>query len=97
MTKQDLSRRLALATGIDLNDAHAIVSSLVSILADAVGNGERVALSRFATISPVTRKPRRARNIPAGCTINVPARRTARIKICAELRRRLNASEDVNE
>ena len=49
--------------------------------------GDRVALAGFGTLSVVRRKARRGRNPQTGRPINIPAKKVAKFKAGAKLRK----------
>lgn len=91
MTKNDIA--VALCHRIhDLPKSIAlqVVESMSDILSEAFVNGENVYLRGFGTFNVKTTKEKTARNISAGTTVVVPARRTVKLKISQQLKNRIN-------
>lgn len=72
MTKADLVREIALATGYDRNTVLDIVEAMMATVKTTVAQNEEVSLRGFGTFTYKVRKQKVARNICQQTTIIVP-------------------------
>lgn len=91
MTKLELATALSdQVPGLPLPKAIAATEGIIGIMSDALTRGHSITIRGFATIKPVLRTPRKARNITTGETVNVPARRSVKFILSKELKNQLN-------
>ena len=90
MTKNDLTKELAVSEKLHLSTAVKAVDGIVRILKESLARGEDVTLRGFGTLSPVKREERQARHFSTGEPITIPAHRTVKLKISKELKTILN-------
>lgn len=91
MTKNDIATQLCKRIP-DLRKSTAlhIVEGVSDILTDAFCRGENVYLRGLGTYEVKTTKEKKARDINAGKTVVVPARRTVKFKVSKQLKDRMN-------
>jgi len=78
MTKTDLVKSIANATGFSQNDVRSILNALAGptgVVATTLKKGGKVIISGFGTFHVRERRARRARNPRTGCAVKVPKRR----------------------
>jgi DNA-binding protein HU-beta len=87
MTKKELAQAVQkslqddlLHNGLYLEQIEAVINHTLDNVKAAVYNGQEVTLRGFGTFKPVTRKARPGRNISAGTTVDVPAKRVVKFK-----------------
>ena len=90
MRKNDLARELAVSEKLHLSTAVKAVDGVIRILKEALVKGEEITLRGFGTITPIVREERVARHFKTKETITVPAHRTAKLRISAELKEAMN-------
>lgn len=90
MTKMELAKALAEKTGMPLSQAISSTEGVIETINEALVAGETLTLRGFATIKPVTLAARKGRDISAGKVIEVPARRSVKLTLSKELKKRLN-------
>ena len=91
MTKNDIAVELCnRIPTLQKSTAIDIVDNLAGILSDAFARGENVYIRGFATLEVRTAKEKKARNIAAGSTIVIPARRTVKFKVSSRLKSIIN-------
>ncbi len=73
ITRSDLVSALAEKAGTSKSDADAVLSAFGDVLIDAVGKGEKVAISGILSVERVERAARTGRNPATGETIDIPA------------------------
>ena len=89
MTKHDLVDRLAEGIGLSRPDVQAVVDGFLSLVVDAVANGQRVELRRFGVWKPVTRKGRHLRTPDGEHEIDLPDRPSVAFIAAGEFRARI--------
>ena len=93
MIKNDLINEVIDSTDLDRSTATKAVKSVISAIADALVKGDNVYLRGFATFKNVVRSAKKEQNIKGGYTVDIPARRSVKLKLCPELKNKMN---DVN-
>jgi integration host factor subunit beta len=92
MIKSELVRKLASDhPHLFQRDIETIVSTILSIIADALAQGERVELRGFGTFAVKTRHARQGRNPRSGETVAVPGKIVPAFRPSKEMHQRLNA------
>lgn len=61
-------------------DIKTVIEHTLGVITASVAGGEEVTLRGFGTFKTKTRKPKKARNISAGTTIEIPARKVVTFK-----------------
>ena len=84
MTKADIVSEIARSTGIDRSTVLASVESFMSVVKNALADGENVYLRGFGSFIVKTRAQKVARNISKNTTIvipehNIPAFKPAKV------------------
>jgi nucleoid DNA-binding protein len=74
MTKDDLTRAVALKTGHTQIDVKAVVEQFLKDIQTALYLGKSIELRGFGVFKPVKRKSRLARNPKTGEPVSIPAR-----------------------
>lgn len=74
MSRQDLIRSVSKRTGLKQSDAAAAVEAFLAAVQEALLQGQKVSLRGFGTFSLLLQRPRIARNLTTGETIQLPAR-----------------------
>lgn len=90
MTKNDLTRELAVSERLHLSTAVQAVDGIVRIIKEALAKGEEVTLRGFGTLSVVQREERNAVHFATKEPIVVPAHRSVKFRISKELKEQLN-------
>lgn len=86
MNTQDVVDEISAQTMLPTNQVRRVMSMFTTLTTEAVARGETVILTGFAKFEPVDRAARVARNPHTGERIDVPAKRTVRIKAMARLK-----------
>ena len=79
MNKSDLIEEVARVTCAK-KEAKDAVNTLISVIKQALGKNDRVAISGFGTFSVRARKPRVGRNPKTGQPIKILSKRVVRFK-----------------
>lgn len=91
MTKNDIAARLCRRIpDLPKSTALHVVEGITEILTEAFISGDNVYLRGFGTLEVRTTKEKKARDINAGTTVIVPARRTVKFRISNQLKNRMN-------
>lgn len=91
MTKNDIAVQLCNRIP-DLPKSMALhaVEAVTDILTDAFCRGENLYLRGFGTFEVRTNKAKKARDINAGTTVVIPARRIVKFRLSKQLLNRMN-------
>lgn len=89
MNKQSFVN-LVNVSDITIKKSRDVVDWIFNAIQNSLDKGENIRIQGVGTISVIKRKARRGRNLQTGEAINIPAKRTLKIKPCAEMLRRLN-------
>ena len=89
MTKADIVRRIAQATGLTKTDTAAVVDGFIDSVIDALERGEHIEIRGFDTFKAVSRAPRTGRNPRTGSEVKISRRRAPVFKPSKELRARV--------
>lgn len=92
MTKQELVRRVAEATGVDQKRTNLVLDSLVVLLRQSLEAGDQIRLPGLGTFKTVLRAPRHARNPRTGEPMVVPATRRVRFIVSSDLKQAVASS-----
>lgn len=91
MKKTDIVDYVINNTTLSRSQAIAATESIIDVLCLSLSKGENIYLRGLATIKVVTSAAKRARNINKGTFVDVPARRTAKLVLCKQLKQRMNS------
>ncbi len=91
MRKNDIVDYVVNNTTLSRSQAIIATESVVEAISSSLVRGESVYIRGFATIKSVTTAPKVARNISKGTVVNIPARNTAKLVLCKELKERINS------
>lgn len=72
MKKGELLQKVSESSKASSGVANKVIKSLVKIIAQSVGNGEKVTLSGLGTFRAKIRKAKPARNLQTGETVYLP-------------------------
>lgn len=86
MNKKDLVSNMALEANLTKKDSEAALDAFVTVVENAIANGDKVMLSGFGTWERVERAARTCRNIRTGESISVPAKKAVKFKAGKELK-----------
>ena len=92
MTKADIVRRVAQATGLTKTDTAAVVDGFIESVIEALEKGEHIEIRGFGTFKAVSRAPRTGRNPRTGSEVKISRRRAPVFKPSKELRARVEDS-----
>lgn len=87
MTKADLISRMAKDAKITKVAAGKALNSVIDGITKALKKGDSVTLVGFGTFSVSRRKARKGRNPQTGREIKIPARKVAKFKAGADLKK----------
>ena len=90
MTKQELIRQAAKASGTTQETAAAVINAALEAAADALLQGESVTARGFGTLERRQRKARTARDLNTGAAIMIPESYTITFTIAQTLNDKLN-------
>lgn len=89
MTKADIVRQIAQATGLTKTDTSAVVDGFIESVIEAMEQEEHIEIRGFGTFKVVTRAPRTGRNPRTGSEVKISSRRAPVFKPSKELRARV--------
>ena len=92
MTKADIVRQIAQATGLTKTDTAAVVDGFIESVVDALQSGEHIEIRGFGTFKAVSRAPRTGRNPRTGSEVKISRRRAPIFKPSKELRARVDSN-----
>lgn len=90
MKKTDIVDYVINNTKLTRSQAIAATESVVEAITQSLINGESVYLRGFATIKAITKAPKIGRNLNKGTAVAIPARKSAKLHLCKELKERMN-------
>ena len=90
MRKRDIVEHVINNTKLTRSQAITAIESVVEAISQSLINGESVYLRGFATIKAITTAPKKARNINKGTVVALPAKKSAKLHLCKELKERMN-------
>ena len=73
MTKKELVAKVACESGVNKNEAEAVVNAALNAMAEALKDGDKVQLMGFGTFEAKERAAREGRNPKTGETITIDA------------------------
>jgi integration host factor subunit alpha len=80
MTKNDLVELLSTTHGLTKTQAKAIIASIETAYRDTLLRGEDVIIDGIGRLKILHQQARKGRNPRTGVEVNIPARRTIKIK-----------------
>lgn len=96
MTKADIVRQIAQATGLTKTDTSAVVDGFIESVIAALESGEHLEVRGFGTFKVVERAPRTGRNPRTGSEVKISGRRAPVFKPSKELKARISDREDTS-
>lgn len=91
MTKTDLIKSVATATGINQATVNRVYAAINYVLvANLVDGDGRYADPHLGTLVRISRHPRKGRNIKTGEVIEIPATQTVKFRPSAKVVKRMN-------
>lgn len=90
MTKNDIVDYIVDKTNLRRSQAIVAADCVFQAISNSLIQGECVFIRGFATFKALTSKPKMARNIVKQEVIHLPARRTAKLVLCNELKSKMN-------
>lgn len=93
MTKADIVRQIAQATGLTKTDAATVVDGFIESVIEALERGEHIEIRGFGTFKSVVRAPRTGRNPRTGSEVKISSRQAPVFKPSKELRARVEQSK----
>ena len=91
MTKKELVAKVACETGVNKNDAEAVVNAALNAIAEALKEGDKVQLIGFGTFEVKERAARTGRNPQTGAEMNIPASKAPKFKAGKAFKDAVNA------
>jgi|ERR1017187_5666567 DNA-binding protein HU-beta len=92
MTRNNLIDQLAESTQRSKKEAEQVLDAVLTHIAEALGNGEKVDLRGFGTFQVSEKKERQGRNPRTGEPLTIAAKRVAGFKPGKELAERVNGN-----
>ncbi|MCK4812767.1 MAG: integration host factor subunit beta [Candidatus Marinimicrobia bacterium] len=92
MRKSDIVKEISTATGLTQVETEAVIEGFISVVSEALVQGERVDLRGFGNFILKIRKAKAARNISTGETVHVPEHYLPYFKASESLKERVNAN-----
>lgn len=90
MKKTDIVDYVINNTKLTRSQAIAATESVVEAISQSLINGESVYLRGFATIKAITKAAKKGRNLNNGKEVAIPARKSAKLILCKELKEQMN-------
>ncbi|MBQ9296235.1 MAG: HU family DNA-binding protein [Paludibacteraceae bacterium] len=84
MNKNGLIEAVAAKAQVSKAEAAKVLDAALEAAVEAVKKGESVQLVGYATIAPVEKAARKAKNPRTGAIVNVPAKKVVKIKAGAK-------------
>jgi len=91
MTKQELAKHVAAATGMTGEQAKCAVDAAFDAISGELAAGRDVAIAGFGKFTVSDRAAREGRNPATGQTIQIAASRAARFSAASALKKQLNS------
>ena len=90
MTKKEIIEAVSDRTGIHRAAVANIIEQAMEVCAEAFQRNESIFLRGFGTFECVTRKAKKARDIRAGKTIDIPEQVNVRFKLSKNIKNLMN-------
>lgn len=97
MKKNDLLAQVCEQSKVSSGTANKVIRSLVKIITNSVGNGEKVTLSGLGTFRSKSRKAKPARNLQTGETVYLPEGKKISFKPSLSFKRLLKKNSSPTE
>lgn len=94
ITRSMLVERLASSADVSQRDAHAVLSTVLEAMSQALARDDRVELRDFGSFSARQHHAREGRNPRTGEPVSVPAKKSVHFKAGKQLLRVLNGNEE---
>lgn len=91
--RKTLVDKMALEAGISKNRAAKALDALLDGVQEALADGDRVTLTGFGTFQAAEHKARTGRNPQTGQRMHIPARRVAKFRAGAGLKKAVAAEQ----
>ena len=91
ITKTIVARQLATNSDLTIKDATELVGNVYEIIATSVAAGNDVKIDNVGTIKQVVRAARTGHNPSTGASLEIPAKKTIKIKPFANIKAVLNS------
>lgn len=89
MTKTELAARVADKVHLTKRQTEAVVGIVLTCIAEALREGDKVELRGFGSFRPRSREARQGRNPRSGAVVRVPAKKVPFFRAGKELRERV--------
>ena len=86
MTKADLVAKVAADAGLTKIIAEKAVTSLVSVVTEALAGGEKITLVGFGTFELAKRSAREGRNPRTGQALKIPPSKVVKFRVGSKLK-----------
>lgn len=101
MTKKELIKRTAIKASEMSSwkkkefcvDVERIIDAYISVVAEALADGQKICIKDFMVIEPVTQPERRGRNPKTGEVDTFPAVKRVHCRIAPKIKRQINKKE----
>jgi len=93
MTKKEIIQQVSDNTGISKNGVKLVLEETLNVLTESFIRHESVYIRGFATFNIAQTKPKKARNIKAGKTIDIPARYTVKMRPTDNVKEAMNTEQ----
>jgi DNA-binding protein HU-beta len=90
MTKQELSFKIAAATGLNQTEAKKSLDATLAAIEDALAEGEKISFLGFGSFAVVAKAARKGRNPQTGAEIEIPARKVVKFSPGKSLKEKVN-------
>ena len=90
MKRQDIIDQVVRKTELTSREATQAVEAMIGIFEEAFIGGENIYIRGLATFKQVIRKEKKVRNITAGHSMEMPARRSVKLILSKELKDKMN-------
>lgn len=90
MTKKDLVKKVAQATGLHANKVESIVEATINQMGEALIRKENLYLRGFGTFLPTLYKAKIGRNIGKGTSLQIPPQYRLKVKLAKSLLKKIN-------
>lgn len=90
MKRQDIIDQVVRKTELTSREATQAVEAVIAVFEESIVKGESIYLRGFATFKQVIRKAKKVRNISAGHSMEMPARRSVKLILSKELKDKMN-------
>lgn len=91
MSKAELVAVMAEKAGLSKKDTEAALKAFTETVAEELKKGEKITLIGFGTFEVSERAAREGRNLHTGETINIPASKSAKLKVSKALKDAINS------